>query len=128
MIEESVKIHDKFSIEIKLGLNARKKEEVSDFVLNTWIFVPSSLDINPLTYEKKYFYRDVNSNIRLITPVYLLRDIAGEKNTPLTILQESFYTPHKILTYYWYIQWHRLFFPDYLNHWIGFRNTLCLNT
>ncbi|PKP36916.1 MAG: hypothetical protein CVT98_06825 [Bacteroidetes bacterium HGW-Bacteroidetes-15] len=90
MIEESVKIHDKFSLEIKLGFNARKKQKVSDFVLNTWLFVPNSLDINPLTYEKKDFYRDLKSNIRLITPVYLLRDIAGNKNTPFTILQKSF--------------------------------------
>lgn len=90
MIEESVKIHDKFSLEIKLGLNVRRKQEVSNFVLNTWLFLPSSLDINPLTYEKRHFYRDMNSNIRLITPVYLLRDIGGEKNTPFTILQKSF--------------------------------------
>lgn len=90
MIEESVKIHDKFSLEIKLGLNARRKQKESDFVLNTWLFLPSSLDINPLTYEKRHFYRDMNSNIRLITPVYLLRNIAGDKNTPFTILQNSF--------------------------------------
>ncbi|MDD4385351.1 MAG: hypothetical protein PHD06_09265 [Bacteroidales bacterium] len=90
MIEESVKIHDKFSLEIKLGLNARRKQQISDFEFNTWIFLPSSLGINPSTYEKRHFYRDVNSNIRLITPVYLLRDIAGEKNTPFTILQKSF--------------------------------------
>jgi hypothetical protein len=90
MIEESVKIHDKFSLEIKLGFNARKKQKVSDFVLNTWLFVPNSLDINPLTYEKKDFYRDLKSNIRLITPVYLLRDIAGSKYSPFSNLEKSF--------------------------------------
>ncbi len=90
MIEESVKIHDKFSFEIKLGFNARKKQKVSDFVLNTWLFIPNSLDINPLTYEKKDFYRDLRSNIRLITPVYLLRDIAGSKNSPFSNLEKSF--------------------------------------
>lgn len=90
MIEESVKIHDKFSLEIKLGFNARKKQKVSDFILNTWLFIPNSLDINPLTYEKKDFYRDLKSNIRLITPVYLLRDIAGNKNSPFSNLEKSF--------------------------------------
>ncbi|HRZ49985.1 MAG TPA: hypothetical protein P5338_11395, partial [Bacteroidales bacterium] len=90
MIEESVKIHDRYSIEIKLGFNARRKSAVSDFAVNTWLFIPNSLDINPLTYEKKDFYRDVRSNIRLITPVYLLRDIAGEQNTPFVLLQKSF--------------------------------------
>jgi hypothetical protein len=90
MIEESVKIHDKFSIEIKLGFNARRKLKVSDFSVNTWLFIPNSLDVNPMTYEKKDFYRDMRSYIRLITPVFLLRDIAGDKNTPFTLLGSSF--------------------------------------
>lgn len=90
MIEESVKIHDKFSIEIKLGFNARRKQKISDFALNTWLFIPNSLDINPSTYDKKEFYRDMKSNIRLITPVFLLRDIAGSKHTPFALLEKSF--------------------------------------
>jgi PHD/YefM family antitoxin component YafN of YafNO toxin-antitoxin module len=90
MIEESVKIHDKFSLEIKLGFVARKKQRVSDFVVNTWLFIPNSLDINPLTYQKGDFYRDLKSNIRIITPVFLLRDIAGHKNSPFPILEKSF--------------------------------------
>jgi hypothetical protein len=90
MIEESVKIHDKFSVEIKLGFIARKKQKVSQFAVNTWLFIPNSLDINPLTYEKKDFYRDLKSNIRLITPIYLLRDIASGNNSPFVLLEESF--------------------------------------
>ena len=65
MIEELVKIHDKFSVEIKLGFNARRKQEVNDFSVNTWIFIPNSLDINRTTYLKTDFYRDLKSNIRL---------------------------------------------------------------
>ncbi len=90
MIEESVKIHDKYSVEIKLGFIARKKQKVSQFAVNTWIFIPNSLDVNPLTYGKKDFYRDLKSNIRLITPVFLLRDIAQGKNSPFILLEESF--------------------------------------
>jgi hypothetical protein len=90
MIEESVKIHDKFSVEIKLGFIARKKQKISHFAVNTWLFIPNSLDINPLTYEKKDFYRDLKSNIRLITPIYLLRDIASGNNSPFMLLEKSF--------------------------------------
>ena len=89
MIEEQVKIHDKFSVEIKLGFNARRKQEVSDFSVNTWIFIPNSLDINRTTYQKTDFYRDLKSNIRLITPVYLLRDLANPGKEPFTILQKA---------------------------------------
>jgi len=89
MIEELVKIHDKFSVEIKLGFNARRKQEVNDFSVNTWIFIPNSLDINRTTYQKTDFYRDLKSNIRLITPVYLLRDLANPEKEPFTILQKA---------------------------------------
>ena len=90
MIEEAIKIHDKFSIELKIGYKARMKKDSSDFALNTWLFIPNSLDINPLTYQKNDFYKDIKSNIRLITPVFLLRDIAGKKSVPLNILESSF--------------------------------------
>ena len=83
MIDELVKIHDKFSVEIKLRFQARKKLPVSDFTVNTWIFIPSGLDINRHTYSKENFYRDIRSNIRLITPVFLLRDIASSESSPL---------------------------------------------
>jgi len=90
MIEEFIKVHDKFSIELKLGFKARMKKNISDFAVNTWIFIPNSLDINPLTYQKTDFYKDLKSNIRLITPVFLLRDIAGKKSLPLQMLETSF--------------------------------------
>lgn len=90
MIEELVKIHDKFSIEIKLKFIARKKLKISDFSVNTWIFIPSGLDINRHTYTKENFYRDIKSNIRLVTPVYLLRDIAAGELSPFRQLTAAF--------------------------------------
>jgi hypothetical protein len=90
MIEEVVRIHDRFSVEIKLGFIARKKQKRSDFSVNTWFFVPNSIDINRSTYSKTDFYRDLKSNIRLVTPVFLLRDVAGDVNTPFILLQNAF--------------------------------------
>lgn len=90
MIEENVKIHNKYSIEFKLGFYARRKKKVSEFAVNTWIFIPNSLDINPSTYDKKDFYRDLKSNIRLITPVYLLRDITVGDDSPIQKLEKAF--------------------------------------
>ena len=90
MIVENVKIHNRYSLEIKLGFTARKKIKVSEFAVNTWIFVPNSLDVNPSTYEKIDFYRDLKSNIRLITPVFLMRDITGKETSPLSMLETAF--------------------------------------
>jgi hypothetical protein len=89
MIEEIVKIHNNLTVEIKLGFHARNKRKVSTFAVNTWFFVPNSLDINSYTYDKKDFYRDLKSNIRLITPVFLLKDIHSGAGSPMEKLEEA---------------------------------------
>jgi len=90
MIEEQIKIHDKYSIELKLGYRARRKVNENNFGVNCWIFIPSALDITRHTYSKEDFYRDLKTNIRLITPVYLLRDIAQGENSPFAFLRNAF--------------------------------------
>lgn len=90
MIEEYIRIHDKFSIEMKMGFTAQQKSEANDFTVNLWMFIPNSLNINRHTYSKRDFYRDMKSNIRLITPIFPLRDIAGHDALPLRLLRETF--------------------------------------
>lgn len=89
MIDIKTKIHDKFSIEFKVGFVGKRKIKRNYFSINSWIFVPNSLDINPSTYGKEQFYRDVKSNVRLITPVFLLRDIASGEAIPLNKLEKA---------------------------------------
>jgi hypothetical protein len=82
MINLTTKIHDKFTLEFKVGFNtekAIKPMKYSDFVMNTWIFVPNSLDINATKYSKEDFYRDLKSDVRLITPDYDLHDLANDE-------------------------------------------------
>ena len=81
MIDLTTKIHDKFTLEFKVGFNTKAAEhpmKYSDFVLNTWIFVPNSLDINHDKYSKENFYRDIKSDVRFITPPYSLHDLAND--------------------------------------------------
>lgn len=92
MIEIMTKIHDKFSLEFKVGFVTRRKLRHNDFSVYMWIFVPSSLDINPSTYSKSDFYRDVKSNVRLITPRFLLRNIASGDACPLQHLRQALTT------------------------------------
>ena len=82
MIDLTAKTHDKFTLEFKVGFNTdatMKAMKYSDFVMNTWIFVPNSLDINAAKYSKENFYRDLKSDVRLITPSYPLRDLANNE-------------------------------------------------
>ena len=89
MISIQAKKHDNFSVEFKFGFNCKEDKTSDDFSVNAWIFVPNSLDINSENYGKKQFYRDIKSNVRLITPVYLLRDISQDSSLPLVSLKNA---------------------------------------
>ena len=89
MISIKAKKHDNFSVEFKFGFDCKMDGVKDDFSVNAWMFVPNSLDINPEVYGKKQFYRDIKSNVRLITPSFLLRDIAQDSALPLTSLRNA---------------------------------------
>lgn len=96
MIDVKVKIHDKFSLEFKISSivptgqsHKSHKDGNNEFSINTWLFVPNSLDINRTTYSKERFYRDTKSNIRLITPVYSLKEIYNGKDSPVSKLERA---------------------------------------
>ncbi len=90
MITIQAKKHDNFSVEFKFGFEGNQEGGRGEFMVNSWIFVPNSLDINPQTYGKDQFYRDIKSNVRLITPVYLLRELSNAESLPFASLRASF--------------------------------------
>ncbi|MEI7830779.1 MAG: hypothetical protein WCI31_13465 [Prolixibacteraceae bacterium] len=92
MIDENVKIHDLFSLEMKVGFVASEKQKINNFAFNMWIFVPNNLEINRFTYSKDDFYRDLTSHIRLITPSYLLKIIAEKTGSPHSSLEKAVIT------------------------------------
>ena len=89
MIEIATKVHDRFSIEFKVGFVADKATRQDDFLLGMWIFVPGSLDITPITFTKTAFYRDFKSNVRLITPRFPLSEIVGGEAFPLNSVRNA---------------------------------------
>ena len=59
MLEIHGKIHDRYTLEFKVGYSRYSPSAaVSDFMMDTWIFIPDSLYINAKTYPKSNFYRD----------------------------------------------------------------------
>lgn len=91
MIKCSAKYHDDRSVEFKFGFSSEKPKQ--EYSVNTWIFVPGSLDIDPETYGKEQFYRDIKSNVRLITPVFSLPAMASADSAPLQKLREAMTNP-----------------------------------
>lgn len=99
MINVELKLHDKFSIEIKSGIsistpdnadeNTNKDGDKNEFSINTWVFLPPSINMNRNTYVKDDFYKDVKTNLRLITPIYSLKDIITEGKGPFARLDKA---------------------------------------
>jgi len=83
MIEIQTKIHDKFSVEFKVGFSGRDGVKMDYFDVNSWIFIPNGLYINKNTYSKDRFYTDMKSNIRLITPSFSLSQMVEGDDAPI---------------------------------------------
>lgn len=89
MISIQAKKHDNFSIEFKFGFNCTIDGQTDRFAVNAWMFVPASLDITPENYGKDQFYRDIKSNVRLITPIFGLREMSLEDSVPMRSLRTA---------------------------------------
>ena len=95
MIQVQTSVHDRFSVEFKINF-ADKEQQHQLFKMNSWIFVPDSLNINGSTYSKEQFYRDVKSNIRLKTPQFTLQQLADAEAPTVRYLNaalQNYLTP-----------------------------------
>ena len=82
MVRIRTRIHDKFSLEFKIWYAKPKREactagdsaagsvkscvenggkSVCQYRMENWIFVPATLDINALTYNREQFYSDITT-------------------------------------------------------------------
>jgi len=89
MIDEAVRIRDRFQLEIKLNYPVNPDKSLATFDLECHIFIPASLGIHHESYSKQNFYDDLQAHIRLKTPVVSLSEIAGSNNTLMAKLKES---------------------------------------
>ncbi|MGM0442446.1 MAG: hypothetical protein ACQEQC_08525 [Elusimicrobiota bacterium] len=90
MIEDNIKIHDRYQFEIKFDYTLDEEEKSSSYNIESYIFIPDSLDINRYTYKKEDFYSDIQSYIRFKTPSVILRNLAAGENSPLYNLKRNY--------------------------------------
>ena len=85
-IQQSVKHHDQYQIEIKLDYELHAGQKTR-YQIATYFFVPQSLGITPQTYPRQTFYQDVQSHIRLKTPSLNLREFTESDRSPMHIIE-----------------------------------------
>ena len=86
MIEDKLKVHDNFSIEIKLIYENIFKKKKTRYDTITYLFIPNGLNINSQNYTKAKFYNDVKVYIRYNAPHYKLKELLDLKTSPLNQL------------------------------------------
>ena len=77
MIVHQVKRHDRYQVEMKLTYPVIQDVRRSDYTVDTFLFLPSALDIHPGTYSSDDFFHDLKTNIRLRMPACSLHDLKG---------------------------------------------------
>jgi hypothetical protein len=93
MIRSYIKKHDQMSFEAKLEFPAKGKSgKENDDNFDIYLFLPSGLDINKHNFTNRDFYNSLKTNIRLTTPLYLLRNIVGGEKSPFNRLTNSIET------------------------------------
>lgn len=75
MPKESITIHDNFQFEIKLSLPFAADGKKSEHSVETYLFAPNSLCINPSTLSREDFFGRLKNYIRLRIPWVALEDL-----------------------------------------------------
>ncbi len=85
LIDSRIGVHDDNQFEVKLDYAIDPNGRRSRYVVETYLFLPRSLGVDPHSYPREQFYSDVQAYIRFKTPTISLRALAdeGTERSPL---------------------------------------------
>ena len=80
--ESSMERHDNYNFESKIDyiLDRTPSEKESSYLLEVFLFIPESLQINKESYSKEQFFLDLNNRIRFKTPQMTIQGLLDENN------------------------------------------------
>jgi hypothetical protein len=87
LLRNRLDIHDRKQFEIKLEYQPSGADPKSKYHVETYLFLPASLNIDAETYPRAAFYADIHNYIRLKTPVMGLAEILSSEDSPLVRLE-----------------------------------------
>lgn len=82
-VRERITIRNKNQFEIKYTYPLQLNKDYTEYLVETFFFLPKNLPINRKTYSKEEFYRDNSAYIRFKTPAFTLPDIIYGDDSPL---------------------------------------------
>ncbi len=88
LFDTKVEVHDRKQFELKLEYQPSGTDAQSQYLVETLLFVPRSLNIDEATWSREQFYRDLHNYVRLKTPVLSFDEILTGTHSPLKQLEE----------------------------------------
>jgi len=84
-----VDVHDKKQLELKLEYEPSVGDQRSRYLVEAFLFIPSSLNVNAETYPRDDFYADIHNYVRLKTPVLDFAELLQLEQSPLVKLERK---------------------------------------
>ncbi|MCF6177253.1 MAG: hypothetical protein L3J71_15965 [Victivallaceae bacterium] len=88
-LQEKISIHDRYQFELKYTYPLDHHNPVTEYTVESFLFIPNNLGINSGSYSQDKFYNDMQKYIRLKTPKMHLHAIIAGKNCPLKKINEA---------------------------------------
>ncbi|UDQ97182.1 hypothetical protein AAEX28_09055 [Lentisphaerota bacterium WC36G] len=88
IVEEKLKSHDLYQFEIKSIYPFDKHSSFSDFIFESYIFLPHNLGVSAETYSQENIYHDMQNYIRLQTPRITLKKFLTNEDNPIVKLEK----------------------------------------
>src|SRR3954469_11841940 len=88
LLENRLDIHDRKQFELKLEYQPSGLDPDSEYYLDTFIFLPSSLNVSQDTWPREDFYADLHNYVRLKTPTLSFAEVLTNELSPLSQLEQ----------------------------------------
>ena len=88
-LDRRVGIHDRQQFELKLHYQSAEGSSKSRYLVETFMFIPGSLNVTPETAPPQELYGDVHNYVRLRTPEYSWSELEALPEAPLPQAKEQ---------------------------------------
>ncbi|MEW5738082.1 MAG: hypothetical protein AB1938_04100 [Myxococcota bacterium] len=88
LLDSKVDVHDRRQFELKLEYQPSGTDDESEYLVETILFVPASLNVTQDTWPRDRFYADLHNYVRLKTPVLSFDELLTGRHSPLVQLED----------------------------------------
>ncbi len=87
LLQNRLEVHDRKQFEIKLEYQPSGADDETRYLVEMFLFLPASLNIDAETYPRANFYADIHNYVRFTTPVMSLTELLESADSPLRRLE-----------------------------------------